>query len=113
MNQKVCVKDQPCDCENYHPPGGKPRQWVVCAANYYPVVDLLVCGARHYDGVMREVLNTIDYPHYKREGYQQGFIDQFGNFLTREEAWVIATANGQICRDVDTTPGKLYSEHLY
>lgn len=39
----------------------------------------------------------------------QGFTDQYGNFLTRKEAYPIAKAAGQIIRE-DTCPGTLYSE---
>lgn len=39
----------------------------------------------------------------------QGFTDQYGNFLTREEAYPIAKAAGQIIRE-DHCPGTLYSE---
>jgi hypothetical protein len=44
---------------------------------------------------------------------EQGFIDQFGKFLTREEAWVIASENGQIRRQVGGDQSRLYSENLY
>lgn len=39
----------------------------------------------------------------------QGFTDQYGNFLTRKEAYPIAKAAGQIIRE-DVCPGTLYSE---
>lgn len=39
----------------------------------------------------------------------QGFTDQYGNFLTRQEAYPIAKAAGQIIRE-DKCPGTLYSE---
>lgn len=39
----------------------------------------------------------------------QGFTDQYGNFLTRKEAYPIALAAGQIIRE-DHCPGTLYSE---
>lgn len=39
----------------------------------------------------------------------QGFTDQYGNFLTRKEAYPIAEAAGQIIRK-DVCPGTLYSE---
>jgi hypothetical protein len=42
----------------------------------------------------------------------QGFIDQFGDFLNREEAWEIAQEQGQIKEEV-SAPGILYSENLY
>lgn len=48
----------------------------------------------------------------------QGFIDQFNNFYTRKEAWIIAETNGQIIRRVGGDmsldgEGKLFSENLY
>lgn len=43
---------------------------------------------------------------------EQGFIDQRGNFLTREEAWIIAVNNNQIIRHLSSS-GVLYSENLY
>jgi hypothetical protein len=51
-------------------------------------------------------------PTENHAGWDQGFIDQFGDFLTRREAWEIAKDRGQILRDV-STPGTLYSENLY
>jgi hypothetical protein len=44
---------------------------------------------------------------------EQGFIDTWGNFLTREEAWVNATFNNQIIRRCGGDEGRLYSENLY
>ena len=49
---------------------------------------------------------------------EQGFVDQFGNFYSREEAWIIAVTNGQIIRRVGGDmsldgEGKLFSENLY
>ncbi len=45
---------------------------------------------------------------------EQGFIDQFGKFYTRDQAWFIADANGQILpSERDWQTGSLHSEHLY
>ena len=47
---------------------------------------------------------------------EQGFIDRFGKFHNREEAWKIAEPAGQIRRRVngDTiNGGTLFSENLY
>lgn len=95
----------------------KPRV-VVCAANRYGKIILL--GARHWDTQMREQANrlpvsTIDLlrPTY---GEVQGFIDQFGVFMDRREAWQVAQAAGQIkyrCGGDDKDGGTLYSENLY
>jgi len=93
----------------------KPDPWIVCAANRFD--DIIVCGARHYDSAM---MSSID--RHREHGLclkyecEQGFIDQFGKFYTREEAWKIAEKNGQIKRRVggDTiNGGKLFSENLY
>tara|TARA_R110000765_G_scaffold67960_1_gene131423 strand:+ start:384 stop:605 length:222 start_codon:yes stop_codon:yes gene_type:complete len=46
-------------------------------------------------------------------GEVQGFIDQFGQFLTREEAHVIAKKNGQIVKRCGGDEKTLYSENLY
>jgi len=84
-----------------------PRR-VVCAANRNRETGRLICGARHWDKIMRASL----LPTENHAGWDQGFIDQFGDFLTRREAWEIAKDRGQILRDV-STPGTLYSENLY
>jgi hypothetical protein len=44
---------------------------------------------------------------------EQGFIDQLGVFLTRQEAFAIASERGQIKRRVGGDEGKLFSENLY
>ena len=97
----------------------KPQQIVVCAACRYGL--LILCSARHWDRVMRDQYTlakaTGAYPHASK--FEEGFIDQFGDFLTREEAREIVNKNGQpfdaernggICGRNDTV---LYSEGLY
>lgn len=49
----------------------------------------------------------------ERLGAEQGFIDQFGEFMTRKEAWTVAEAAGQIKYPKDYCKGTLYSEDLY
>lgn len=95
---------------------------VVCAANIYRIgnytISLLV-GARHFDSAMRKQLDTIDEEFTPEEstGWKQGFIDQYGVFMTREEAWLVAEAAGQIKYrvggDMHNGVGKLFSENLY
>jgi len=88
----------------------KPQQVVVCAACRRG--DLIIAGARHFDKVMRSQLNHISVkPHGE---WEEGFIDQFGDFLTRVEAMKVALAAGQkidFKRNGDKE--KLYSEGLY
>ena len=101
----------------------KPR--IVCAANKYIIKyspdeneELIITGARHWDSIMRGVCDTLDeytISCIDRNTEEQGFIDQFGNFLTRQEAYIVAKEHNQIIRDhedADRTQ-TLYSENLY
>ena len=113
-----------CDrCERYTAPvyqheGGymvcRPR-WIVCAANRYG--DLIVPSARHHDALMNKLIARLGGSHklLDEDGHtEQGFIDQYGKWWNREDAFIIAERNGQ---DVDLTrnsvPDRLYSEGLY
>lgn len=88
---------------------GEPR--VVCAA-LKDANGRIVTGARHFDEVMMEQIN--ERPHrLDWRGADQGFIDQKGNYLTREEAHVIASRHGQILRRVGSDECSLFSENLY
>ena len=44
---------------------------------------------------------------------EQGFIDQWGVFMTRDEAWGIAKSAQQIKFMPERPPGPLFSEDLY
>lgn len=93
----------------------KPQQVVVCAACTYE--GLILCGARHWDSVMRAQYKALQPRLETCTGlWEQGFIDQFGDFLTREEAMRIAIAAKQkvdIKRGCGGDPNTLYSEGLY
>lgn len=99
----------------------KPR--IVCAANKYlieystnEIEELVIAGARHWDSVMRGIWDTLDdytISRIDRNKEEQGFIDQFGNFYTRKEAYIIAKENDQIIRDLGYETDELFSEHLY
>jgi hypothetical protein len=86
------------------------EQRVVCAA-LRDAAGRLVTGARHFDQVMLEQIKRGPDTDAWR-GAEQGFIDQHGKFLTREEAMAIATKWGQIIRD-DEGRQSLFSENLY
>lgn len=98
-----------------------PVRVVVCAANRYGVTKrlagpLLFLGARHFDERMREHMEHYDVEHLRRNyGEEQGFIDQWGVFMNREEALAVAVAAGQInVRRPKTNPEHLlFSEDLY
>jgi hypothetical protein len=83
---------------------------VVCAA--IRVGDQIICGARHYDGLMIQQIegrNELG----KWRSAEQGFVDQRGKWLTREDAWVVAEREKQIINDPEWCAGSLHSEHLY
>ena len=90
--------------------GTVPRR-VVCAALQNSAGDI-ICGARHFDAIMRRQIEVAPTRDWKLA--QQGFIDQWGAFLTREEAYAIAKKNNQIIFKCGNEGGtELFSEHLY
>lgn len=102
---------------------------IVCAAIRHKLDGRLICGPRHFDETMWCQILGISRAEWKRteddtrklppdiahwSQADQGFIDQHGEFLTREEAWPIAAAAGQILSDQrNWQHGCLHSEHLY
>jgi len=89
---------------------------IVCAANRIKLSnghERIILGIRHWGPEMAqyaddlEIKSRIDY-----ESVDQGFIDNRGNFHSREDAWMIAFKEGQIKRYVGCN-GELYSENLY
>ena len=58
----------------------------------------IIVGTRHYDSIMCSQIDAIDTYVWEAisENEIQGFIDSDGNFLTREEAWIVAENNNQI-----------------
>ena len=91
----------------------KPQAVVVCAACKYG--DLTIAGARHWDSVMYSQYKSLKDPA-KTYKFKQGFINQFGEFLSREEAMIVALEAGQTV-DVERGCGGdekiLFSEGLY
>ena len=91
------------------------RPVIVCSANQLPNGNLLL-GIRHWDAQMRLQFRAI----YGKKGYskklldrlvrflqgrpepmfgtdiEQGFVDQFARFYSREEAMLLARQNDQI-----------------
>ena len=105
------------------------NQFIVCAATKLISTDgkeVILVGVRHWDKLMHEQFDNIDHGHLSlrdKSKDEQGFIDQFGDFVNREDAWKIAKANGQIKSRVsgderiNKTDGsvtfRLFSENLY
>lgn len=83
---------------------------VVCAALLDDKGRMIV-GARHYDIVMQEMIKVFGGEWNKAE---QGFIDQRGCFMSREEAFIVATEAGQIIKKSGDPYSKaLFSEDIY
>lgn len=94
-----------------------PRR-VVCAAIRASDGDVLI-GIRHYSRDMHDQIEArVDGAkfHHRLDG-DQGFVDQFGVFMDRYEAYKVADEAGQIIRPEACGDGidgkKLYSEGLY
>lgn len=91
----------------------KRKQYIVCASIRQN--GIIICGARHFDTLMHNTIRSLDSSIKLRVNkWEQGFIDQFGKYLSREEAFKIAKENGQeIDMDRNSHNYKLYSEGLY
>lgn len=100
--------------------GRKLQRRIVCAANRFEMKNgkvLVIPGSRHYSRDMARVIDELrdqmvcDHAH----GDDQGFIDQWGDYHTREEALIIATHAGQIntVRKKGGPGYELFSEDLY
>lgn len=92
---------------------GNDRAVIVCAAIRFG--DITLAGARHWDSVMRTQAKVISMDILRASGTEeQGFIDQFGNFYQREEAFKHVQKVGQPI-DIERNGGigALFSEGLY
>ncbi len=96
----------------------RSQRRVVCAAIRAADGDVLL-GIRHYSADMhRQIDARRDGEKFKhRHDSDQGFVDQRGVYMTREEAWTVAQAAGQVFDPLACGHGldgtKLYSEGLY
>lgn len=93
----------------------KAQPHIVCAS--CRLGDTIIAGARHFDMVMHSQLEKIfpdddDKRKFAAE-CEQGFIDQFGEFHTREASMIIAKENGQFKRRGEAPAHLLFSEDLY
>jgi hypothetical protein len=88
---------------------------VVCAAIRAANGDILV-GVRHYSQDMHyRIQDSANGRRFEnRFDENQGFVNSWGEYLTREEAYIVARHNNQIIRETPfTQQGKLDSEALY
>lgn len=74
---------------------------------------VVICSPRHWDVIAREQFKLMNISQSKVKSETQGFVDQYGDFYTREQAWSIADKNKQIVRRVGGDHEKLFSENLY
>lgn len=70
---------------------GDLMRLVVCAA--IRSGDVIICGARHSHCLTAALKHGFD-----GINWECGFIDQHNCFITRQEAWRVADAAGQIRR---------------
>ena len=86
---------------------------IVAAANKLSS-GLIVVGVRHHDKIMRKQIEAAGKIKEGRTS-EQGFIDNSGNFITREDAVVIAKEAGQLntFREKTWPEHMLFSEDLY
>lgn len=87
---------------------------IVCAANQYEN-GLMLVGIRHWDDKMHaQAAAYLEAEILPRQQPVQGFLDNRGIFLTREQAWLVAKRANQIIKRVGgDESGVLYSENLY
>lgn len=84
---------------------------IVCAANRNIITGEIILGIRHFDKFMAVQIRAKNEDGWVKS--DQGFVDQQGNFLTREDAHRLAKANNQIYRSCGGDEYRLYSENLY
>lgn len=92
----------------------KPKCVIVCAACKHG--DIILVAPRHWDTVMHSqydiLCQTDSNVNYKK--FDQGFLDQFGEYHTRHEAMAIVLKNGQsVDMKRNGSKDELYSEGLY
>ena len=87
---------------------------VVCAA-IRNCKGEIICSARHYDSLMHSQINASNSLEAwkQKSSVEQGFIDQWDVWMSREEALLVATAAGQIIRRCGGDKKQLFSENLY
>ena len=116
-HMKTAVDDMKMCCSHECLMG--PRTMIVAAAcRIVQDHKYLFVSARHFDQPMHLMIDNskVRDEHPGDREYDQGFIDQWGNYWNRTEAWKIAKANNQIrrrCGGDTSNGGTLYSENLY
>lgn len=98
---------------------GAADRRIVCAAIKHQITGTVVVGPRHFDKTMHMQIERCGGNAHWKTFCDQGFVDQFGEFHSREVSWLIARAAGQIWRLCGSQSSReepeeeLYSENLY
>lgn len=87
---------------------------VVCAAIRAENGDFIL-GVRHYDEVMGKQIDARPdgEKFMNRTGGDQGFVDNYGVYMIRRQAYDVALKAGQIIRPECVGGEGLFSEALY
>lgn len=88
------------------------KQIVVAAACRSADKEIMLVSARHWDLAMNKQLAVLSLGWVDFPICEQGFIDQYGNYLSREVAAKIVIQNEQPLRR-PLMDEALYSENLY
>jgi len=102
--------DEPEKPSEWEPDYEKAPRRIVCAAMRKN--GRIITGARHFDRIMRDQMRATEGLRWWR-GCEQGFIDQFGQFLNRKDAWIVAEQANQIIQERVVIQGRLFSECVY
>lgn len=115
MTEKYSSLLQDIELQQYMNPVPGVKRWVVCAAIRWG--DIIITGPRHYSPTMINTMRLLREDVLEKISSieeEQGFIDQWGNFMSRKEAMECVKESGQPF-DVERNVGNLYlfSEGLY
>ena len=91
----------------------EPKRRVACAA--IRMKDgTVITGARHYSPDMRRLMRRIyGGDDYWKHADEQGFVDNRGEYLNREQAFILARESGQCPHLPGDGVACLFSEDLY
>lgn len=88
---------------------------IVCAANRYK--DFIVTGSRHFSVPMLMTMELVGidalYAYAGgRDEEEQGFIDQYGTYWGRREAYALCIKQGRPLLEAGRSKSQLFSEHI-
>lgn len=101
-------------------PGEYAIRKIVCAANKYPLKDggeVIIPCIRHTGPILSSQLKLLKEAGLIDKTWatpnNQGFVDQYNNWWSREDAYIIAEYSNQINHDRNGHDHELFSEGLY